>query len=443
MRSKFLSLLVLLTFLTFGHTAFANSSPEALARKAVSTDPAEAKRAIAELRSLGPAGLEALFQTHRDEINRQISQPLLASSVEWQRLAAALDAVSKQKDSYLSRLYWYTDLSQAQKVSRATGKPIISLRLLGNLNEEFSCANSRFFRTILYSNVAVSKLLREKFVLHWKSVRPAPHITIDFGDGRRIERTVTGNSIHYILAADGRIIDALPGLYGPNAFSRALTEAEEVFQQLARPGDAAVSQALSTYHNARLKLINLAWVADIEKTGGKIPQGFKIQRTKDGTPTAIEIGPLAVTKSGIEIPFLRSMTGQSEALGTVTDVYLWEKIASLHYDDAKLDEQSIGLIQRQTQKTLLADAAKMPPEVALAGLIVKLQSHIALDTVRNEYLMHTKLHGWLIAERHDSDLETFNHMVYAELFLTPASDPWLGLFDSSTYVALDNAGLVR
>lgn len=443
MRPKFSSLLVLLTFLIFGHTAFANSSPEALARKAVSSDAAEAQRAITELRALGPAGLDALFQTHRVEINRQISQPLLASSVEWRRLSAALDAVSKQKDSYLSRLYWYTDLSKAQNVSRATGKPILSLRLLGNLNEEFSCANSRFFRTILYSNVAVSKLLRENFVLHWQSVRPAPHITIDFGDGRRIERTVTGNSIHYILAADGRIIDALPGLYGPNAFLRALTEAEQVFQQLARPGDAAVMQALSTYHNARLKLINLVWAADIEKTGGKIPQGFNIKRTKDGVPRALEIGPLAVTKMGTETILLRSMSAQSEALGRVTDEHLWIKIAALHYDDARLDEQSIGLIQRQTKKTFLADAAKMPPEVALAGLIVKLQTHIALDTARNEYLMHTKLHGWLIKEHRDSDLDAFNNMVYAELFLTPAADPWLGLFDSSTYVALDNAGIVR
>ena len=443
MRPKFSTLLVLFMLLAFGQITFANSSPEALARKAVSTDAAEAKRAIAELRALGPAGLEALFQTHRDEINRQISQPLLASSDEWQRLSAALDAVSKQKDSYLSRLYWYTDLSKAQNVSRATGKPVLSLRLLGNLNEEFSCANSRFFRTILYSNVAVSKLLREKFVLHWKSVRPAPHITIDFGDGRRIERTVTGNSIHYILAADGRPIDALPGLYGPNAFLRALTEAEEVFQQLARPADAAVVQALSTYHTARLKLINLAWAAEIEKTGGKIPEGFKIRRAKDGTPTALEIGPLAVTKMGTETILLRSMTGQSEALGRVTDEYLWIQIASLHYDDARLDEQSISLIRRQTQKALLADATTMPPEQALAGLIVKLQTYIALDTVRNEYLMHTKLHDWLIADSRGTDLDTFNDKVYAELFLTPASDPWLGLFDSSTYVALDNSGIVR
>jgi hypothetical protein len=68
----------------------------------------------------------------------------------------------------------------------------------------------------------VSQLLREHFVLHWQSVRPVPKLTIDFGDGRKMERTLTGNSIHYVMDSDGRVIDALPGMYGPGAFRREL-----------------------------------------------------------------------------------------------------------------------------------------------------------------------------------------------------------------------------
>jgi hypothetical protein len=443
MSNKFLGLLVLLFVFAFSQTSFAKTSPEVLAHKAVSDDASESARAVAELRALGPAGLEVLFRVHGREIRRQVSNPLLPTTLEWQRLSAALDAVSQQKDSYLSGLYWHTDFDQAKTAAHAAGKPILSLRLLGNLNEEFSCANSRFFRTILYSNSAVSEMLRENFILHWKSVRPAPHITIDFGDGRKLERTVTGNSIHYILDADGRPIDALPGLYGPRAFLRALGEADEVFHQLARPGEANLIQALSAYHGARLKLINLAWLTDIEKTGGKIPQGFVVVRREDGTPAAIEIAPLAVTKAITEASILRSMTAGADALGTVTDEALWKKIALLHIDDARLDALSIGLIQRQTQKTFLADASKTTPEAALRNLVEKLEMHIALDTVRNEYLLHTKLHAWLVADRSRTDLDRLNERVYAQLFLTPASDPWLGLFESSTYVALEGGGVVR
>ena len=75
--------------------------------------------------------------------------------------------------------------------------------MLGKLTDEFSCANSRFFRTALYANKEISDYLRDNFVLHWQSVRPVPRVTVDFGDGRKLERTITGNSAHYVLDAAG------------------------------------------------------------------------------------------------------------------------------------------------------------------------------------------------------------------------------------------------
>ena len=72
----------------------------------------------------------------------------------------------------------------------------------------------------------------------------------------------------------------------------------------------------------------------------------------------------------------------------------------------------------------------------------KLQQNIALDTVRNEYLLHTKLYGWFLTSK-DRDLARLNKKVYAELFLTPASDPWLGLYSPEVYTALQGGGLSR
>jgi hypothetical protein len=51
-------------------------------------------------------------------------------------------------------------------------------------------------------------------------------VTIDFGDGRKLEQTLTGNSIHYVLDSDGRPIDAIPGLYSPQVFLENLKDAE-------------------------------------------------------------------------------------------------------------------------------------------------------------------------------------------------------------------------
>ncbi|MGI9067550.1 MAG: hypothetical protein ACR2HX_14255 [Pyrinomonadaceae bacterium] len=443
MRSRFLGSLLLLLVLVTSQTIYAKSNPEMLARQATSADAPAAARAISELRDLGPEGLQALRQVYADEINRQAANPLLATTADWQRLSLALDTVSRQKDSYLSGLYWYTDFDQAKAAARAAGKPIISLRLLGNLNEEFSCANSRFFRTILYSNEEIARTLREKFILHWESVRPAPRVTIDFGDGRKLERTLTGNSIHYVLDADGRPLDALPGLYGPAAFLRELKGIEGLLQQLAKKENSNLVQWVSLYQSDRLNKVNLRWLTDIEKLGGKIPAGFVVRRSEDGTPTALQIASLAITKMATEASMLRSMTAGPEALGAVTDEAAWKKIALFHIADARLDSRSIGLIQRQTQKAFRAESADINSETTLARLVEKLEMNIAMDTVRNEYLMHTKLYAWLITDRSRSDLDVLNKKVYAELFLTPASDPWLGLFSPETYVALDGAGVSR
>ena len=443
MKLRLSAQLLLLVLLSFGQTTYANTNLKTLAHEAVSADKAAAAKAISELRSLGPTGLEAILQTHAEEITRQASNPLLDATPELQRLSAAIDAVSQQKDSYLSGLYWYTDFAQAKAAARASGKPILSLRLLGKLSEEFSCANSRFFRTVLYSNAEVSRVLRERYVLHWQSERPAPRVTIDFGDGRKLERTLTGNSIHYVLDTSGKPIDALPGLYGPVAFLRSLNQIEDVFRKMEKPpGATPPSYVLSSYYRSRVNEINLRWIADIQKIGGKIPEDIRVVRNQDGTPAAIQITSLAITKALTERSILRSITAGSEALDEITDEAAWKQIAELHKADGELDAQSFSLIRRETKNMFGVGDSKPGAQPDLMKLLHRLEGHIALDTVRNEYLLHTKLLAWMIADRNRSDLDALNKKVYAELFLTPAADPWLGLFSSDTYMALQNGGVV-
>ena len=435
MRPRFSLLLLLLAVLLSPTILKAQDKLNGIARQAASTDQKAAAAAIAELRSRGPAGLEAMFAAHAGAISQQIIEPLTNSTPEWERLSAALDAVSQQKNSYLSGMYWYTDMGEAKAAAKRSGKPILSLRLLGNLSDEFSCANSRFFRTILYSNATISKKLREDFVLHWKSVRPVPRVTIDFGDGRKLERTLTGNSIHYILDVEGRIIEALPGLYGPNVFLRSLLASEEVFAKLRKAKDSNPGPELTAYRRGRIDALYVQWIADIQKTGGKMPEGLVQVSTPNGTPTAILVAPAAVTKAVTEVSLLRSLTTGAESLGRVTDEATWQRIARLHWSDAQLDSQSVGLIQRETQKVL--------GNIQLNALLEKLMQNVAMDSVRNEYLMRARIYGWLVLDQGRSDLETFNDKVYSEVFLTPASDPWLGLFTADTYMALDDSGVVR
>jgi hypothetical protein len=209
----------------------------------------------------------------------------------------------------------------------------------------------------------------------------------------------------------------------------------------AQPTPSDRGEPYWAYQPNSLRRITLQWLADTEKFGGAAPRGFVVSRNEDGVPAALEIASRAITKSISEADILRAMTAGPEALGKMTDEVAWNKIAQLHVADAQLDARSIGLIQRQTQKALLVNGANGSGNEALKKLIEKLQKNIALDTVRNEYLLHTKLYAWLIAEHQRTDLTELNKRVYAELFLTPASDPWLGLFSADVYTALEGGGV--
>ncbi len=417
--------------------------PDSLAQRAVSENPTVSGPAIAQLRGQGPAGLDALWTAHQGMIRQHATNTTsakpAAQQAAWERLQTALDKVSGQRDSYASRLYWYTDFEQAKAAAKASGKPILSLRLLGQLDEEYSCANSRFFRTTLYANAEVSQYLRDHFILHWKSVRPIPRITIDFGDGRKIERTVTGNSIHYVLDTDGEPIDALPGLYGPRAFLKGLADAEQAARQYASLDSGARTAYLRQFHSERSATLATALSADLARVDTMPVMNVPVQPGAPAVrpPTALAAGRIALLKGAVETPILRSFQDVNDAA--------WQKIAALHPEDAELDAGAKNLIRSKNPTAYDAGRvamSKMAVENPMVIMIRNLQRSIGEDTVRNEYALHAQIHQWFATGIAPENLEQLNAKVYAELFLTPDSDPWLGLAPANTFTGLNDNGLV-
>ncbi len=399
-----------------------------LAVKAVSDDTGTSAEAIRDLRAMGSVGLDALFVRYATEIEHFATTG--ESNDNWKHIANAIDTVAMQKDAYASHLYWYTDLDEAKRIAKAQHKPILTLRLLGNLNDEFSCANSRLFRAILYPNAEVSKYLRDNYILHWKSVRPAPRITIDFGDGRKIERTITGNSIHYVLDADGNVIDAIPGLYSPKAFLSYLTQAEEADKSLQKVSAEKRALTLMKYRKANFDRI-LAERKKVIDTAG-----VQMTETRSGS-LAILAAPMAVAKAIIvdEYSILRVYDdfAKFEPALRFDD---WSKLASFYSPDPTPDAASIKFIRRQNAKTGLS-------EDEFKQLFAKLDTFIALDTTRNDFLFHPKLYEWLNQGRGGTDLESLNARVYDQIFQTPNYDKWLGLYSPDVYTALDGNGIIK
>lgn len=293
--------------------------------------------------------------------------------------AALLDRVCAQKDCRTSRLFWHTDLAEAQETARRLGRPILSLHLLGRLDEELSCANSRFFRVMLYSDPAISAILREKYVLHWHSVRPVPQVTIEMGDGRTIRQTITGNSVHYLLDANGNVLDALPGLHSPRAFREQLEEWLQLDAEQAR-----------AYHAARA-----------HRSG--LPTGSR-------RPIAVDAAMYAASKVNIERPLLQQLT-------------LATRVPEVRFrsdEEVVFSEESLALMRKKQPLT--------------AELMENLRRSIATDMQLNRE-MHGVIHRWF-ADGEVRDLASLNERIYAELFLTPSSDPWLGLNPEAMFAAI-------
>jgi len=394
--------------------AVARADLDGLAELAVSADSETARRAIERLRDAGPEGLDRLLARHAPALDAVVEE-LLAGRVDageaaTARLLRAVDGVGAAHDNFAARLYWHTDLERAKALARRTSRPILSLRLLGRLDEARSCANSRFFRTALYPNEALSALLRERFVLHWESMRPVPQLSVDLGDGRRIERTLTGNSAHYVLDAQGRPFDVIPGLLVPDEFARRIAAAADA---LARALGTDFAAARRVFHQGRAGRSASRGVGIVAPSGTAAPTGI-----------AAEAMERTISKSAVESPVLAALA--SAPAPAVVPAEPSPRIA------VTLDRRSRAVI-----------AKHVGAGAAGGELRARFEGTLWLDSALSAVVLHDTLHAWFAAGWQPADLAELDERVYAELFRTPLDDPWMGLADPADYAALDGNGLSR
>lgn len=415
--------------MALGLPAMALAAPaglDELARAALQGSP----EAIADLRSAGPAGMEAMLA---------VACPggtCAGPSAE----GSPLDRVCGVRDCADLQLFWYTDLEAAKAAAGASGRPILSLRLMGKLDEELSCANSQFFRTVFYKNTEINRLLRERFVLHWSSVRPVPRVTIDFGDGTRLERTLTGNSIHYVLDSRGRLVEPLPGLYGPMAFQAALEEAERAARQASNLDDAELPAWLSGRFERQLKERGAAAELDYEASKPRPkprPVPAAAAPTTDGPRDPWKILQESGALMDGEPPPLSSLETGAKRLAEWT---VLDALFGVSDDDLRLLGKARAArvdLDPSSRAFLLRKHGVTDPEEA-ERLVQSFEASVALDEVINEYRTGPAILKRLTEPEtwKGFDLEAFNLWVYEEVFRTPLSDPWLGLASEDVFTAL-------
>lgn len=377
---------------------------------------------VALYRAAGLPGVDKFIQDFDTQLND--ADPGVAA--EWH---ATLDKIAGQKDSYYSRLFWFDNLEDAQSMSEESGKPILYLRMLGKLTEDLSCANSRLFRTTLYTDPKVQTAMRDDYVLCWGSERPVPQVTIDFGDGRQMKTTITGNSIHYILDSDGTPIDAIPGLNSAPYFEDELDQAVELYNSIQDIAVEERGKAVRDYHQKQVEEI-AQWGAN-----NWIMVGVNPMPTLDLSLISPQM--LTVGKGGYEMPMISMLDPWSYAQSSeVLDKGRWYSVAEASQYAPEFSANAQQLIRTKNPE-------KYEEEEKWNALVTNLVYNMAVETARNRASSEYVLHTWFADEEQSKDLETFNKRVYDELFITPQSDQWLGLTSNEIYSALDNDGIVK
>jgi len=399
--------------------AMPDTPPSPTASLSVATDAD-----VAFARGRGPAALDELLVKY-DHMHDGAARDALALSI---------DKVAAQRYATVSRLYWYTDLARAEAAAATQHKPILALRMLGNLDEDLSCANSRFFRASLYANKDLSAYMKQNFVLYWSSERAVPKVTIDFGDGRRIEGTTTGNSAHYILDEKGAVLDVIPGLYAPRAFRAELAASLAHAREVAAAPAHERGAKIIGYHQARL--------ADLRKRASQL-NVFAMRGSRVSAEDALSQAQNAtISKGYVEVPQLRKIT-QAELTSIDDDeVSTWAMFANqlwpatptkadkateyervvyrqefwLAMTGAVFDEQSIALIGRIAGTANTDERNRM---------IARFARNALADSALNQLRLRVQIHELLA--KGSTDFATINDAIYASVFHTPKSDPWLGL----------------
>lgn len=192
---------------------------------------------------------------------------------------------------------------------------------------------------MLFSSDPLAAYINTKFEPVWESVRPVPVVTIDFGNGERITRTLHGNIATSVCDPSGRVLDVLPGLYSPDEYRRQLEQFALLHQYLAfNFGAPPFAERFAKYHRTQAELL-----------------------AKAQPPAKLEFNWLAgVSKARVENPVKLVIGAKPEAIPTPkaerTPVVGWEELAT----DTRVNETAR---RRQIHEKLSVAGAVKPDDL--------------------------------------------------------------------------------
>lgn len=289
------------------------------------------------------------------------------------------------KKTNVNGVGWFASLPDALAEAKRTGKPILLLSMFGRLDEDMPCANARTLRATLFKDPEFKKFVTYEAIPAWEMVRAVPKVVIDFGDGKKIQRTVRGNAVMYLLNSDGKVIDAFPGVYAAHAF---LPEIRTSIETLAH----ANAPSVIAYHKAHGKMVR----ASLTTLGKMVVE----------SPTLDMIG--ARPFAGAESTMKPSTPEQALFLQAA------KQITDLSLRPMRVDEVVLTVTGRPME-------GRKPEDIA--------NEIIENDSLTNMTRVRPVVHLWLASRKDLPTPEEARDAVLETILKIPYKDPYFGLRD--------------
>jgi hypothetical protein len=103
---------------------------------------------------------------------------------------------------------------------------------------------------VLFSHEWIAGLLNDRFECSWESVRKVPTVEIDFGDGKKLRRTLDGNVATYLCTSEGEVFDIVPGIGTAAEYGGRIELALRFHETIARLDASSRKDAVAGYHRA-------------------------------------------------------------------------------------------------------------------------------------------------------------------------------------------------
>ena len=147
---------------------------------------------------------------------------------------------------------------------------------------------------MLFSDKEIASLLDERFACSWESVHPVVRCEIDFGDGRKLSRTLNGNVATYLCTSEGEVFDIVPGVGTREAFLARLRLALRFHEELAALAPGTRRDSARRYHETMKDKegsspAEIARTAEAVRRAPDLSKRLVEQRIKDSMKGAAEL----------------------------------------------------------------------------------------------------------------------------------------------------------